>query len=479
MFRKGTCCPDASAIDGSVNGAFLLCIFVRVAVVLMIGIAVLAPPRILAQHGGGGGGRGGMAGGTGVGVGAGRPDGVSDKDDLKDFHRAMALQATADQRAAFGKIAQYVQAASDQLQVFRESLKKGSASSPLSSSLSSPLSERAAAVDDAIARARAGNQNFSNSFSPAQKSGLKDLTNKLSKTDTELDKQIKVLDQAVQSAKAESAQIADAATTLDKELASFQSEQLAIGREMGILLSPDSQDLSFSLPKATNPVSVGGQLFAIPTSGIVSRTSAENGHNVFSVKLVADLSNLQQNVTGILRSEITRLPRCGERIEIQQATLTPLPPASQVLAHLHFERWVCPPGQGSPMEMAAGDATVEVKLTPIVTKDSGLSLAAEITHVNAEGFLRDLLRSGDLGATLREQIATLMLAAVKKTADLKAALPAVAQESATLQKAQFEDGGADQLNLALDGELQFSDEQVTRFAAQLKQRLSAQGAPAP
>jgi hypothetical protein len=146
------------------------------------------------------------------------------------------------------------------------------------------------------------------------------------------------------------------------------------------------------------------------------------------------------------------------------------------------------------MEVAAGDATIEVKLTPSVEPPSletslvetssvetktGLGLVSEITRVEAEGFLRDMLRSGDLGATLRDQIAASLLSALQKGTDLKTTLPPAAQPSATLQKAQFQNAGADQLNLVLDGQLQFSDEQTQQFAAQLKQLLSAQGASTP
>jgi hypothetical protein len=443
---------------------------------------------MLAQHGGGGGH--GMP--TGGGAGTGRPGGVSEKDDLKDFHRAMAVQATDEQRAAFAKIAQYAQAASDQLKTFRESLQKVPASSP--------LADRAAMLDQAIEKARAGNQNFLTSFSSAQKSGLQEIARKLGKADSDLDKQVKALDQAVHTPKPDSEQISSSAATLDKELASFQSEQLALGREMSILFDPIRQDVTFSLPLVTNSINVTGLPISIPTSGAVSRASAatpaENGNNIFAVKLVADLSDLQLNITGILRSRLTRTPRCGERIEIQQATLTPLEPASLVVANVHFERWVCTPGSGrgspgseSPMEVAAGDATIEVKLTPsveppsvetsLVETKTGLGLVSEITRVEAEGFLRDMLRSGDLGATLRDQIADSLLSALQKGTDLKTTLPPAARPSATLQKAHFQDAGADQLNLVLDGQLQFSDEQTQQFAAQLKQLLSAQGASTP
>jgi hypothetical protein len=463
--------------------------------VVMVGIALLASPcRTLAQRGGGGGG-GGMGGGGGAGMGSGGgrnttpmicvhdcgslSEGLDTTDYLKSFRRAMAVQANPEQRAVFAKVAQYTQAASDQLQAFRDSLQELPASSP--------PSDRAAAMDQAIEKARAGNQNFLTSFSSTQKSGLEDTAKKLAKADAELDKQIKALDQIVQTPKPGSEQISSSISSLDKALADFQNEQLALGREMSILFDPAGQGVTFSLPAVTNSISIDGQPISIPASGAVSRVStaasAENGHTLFSVNVVSDLSDLQLNITSILRSELTRYPRyprCGERIEILQATLTPLEPASLVVARLHFERWVCPPGQ-SPMEVTSSEATIEVKLTPAVTPanapNAALGLVSEITRVDASGFLRDSLRSGDLGVELRQQIAASLLSALQMGTDLKAILPPVAQQSATVQKAQFQDAGADQLNLVLDGQLQFSDQQTQEFAVQIKQRLSAQSAP--
>ena len=332
--------------------------------VLIFGIALLGGPLVThAQRGGGGGGAGPSAKPVICLHDCKTLQGLNAEDDLKNFRRAIAVQATPEQRAAFAKVAQYSQAAIESLQAFRESLQKVAASSP--------LSDRAAILDQAIAQARASNQNFLASFSSKQKSALQDTVKKLEKADSDLDKQIKALDQIVQTLKPESEQISNSAASLDKALASFQSEQLALGGEMSILFPAPGQDVTFSLPPVTNSISIGGQPISIPASGGVSRvvpetsvpkTSAENDHNLFNVKIVADLSDLQQNITGILRSELTRSPRCGERIEVRQATLTPLEPASLVVANLHFERWVCQPGQQSPMEVADGDGTIEVKL---------------------------------------------------------------------------------------------------------------------
>jgi hypothetical protein len=504
MFHRGTLVPGVSAHDTSTDGVPALRASARrgsvpAMAVLMVGITLLASPStLLAQRGGGGGGGGGAAPGAAGGHNTttiiclhdcpALRNGLDAEDTLKNFRRAMAVQATAEQRAAFAKIAQYTQAASDQLRAFRESLQKIPASSP--------LSDGAAAVDQTIEKTRSSNQNFLSSFSAKQKSGLEDTTKKLGKADAELDKQIKVLNQIVQTPKPGSEQISSSADSVDKALASFQNEQLALGREMSILFDPAGQDVTFSLPAVTNSINVSGLSLSIPASGAISRTSAptstatpaDTGQNLFSLKLVADLSDLQQDATAILRSELTRSPRCGERIEILQATLTPLEPASLVVARLHFERWVCPPGQQSPVEVAAGEGTIEVKLTlsveptakpttePTLEPNAALHLASEITRVDASGFVRDSLRSGDLGVSLGEQIAASLLPALQKGADVKASLPPAAQQSATLQKARFQNDGADQLSLVLDGQLRLSDEQTQQFAAQLKQRLSAQGA---
>ncbi len=455
---------------------------------LVVGLALLlAPSAMQAQHGGGGGGRGGGGGGMGGGgVIGGRPDGVSDKDELKEFHRAMEVQATPEQRAAFAKIAQYAQAAGEQLQSFRESLKQIPGSSP--------TTEQTSALDEAIASARGGNQNFLTSFSAKQKSGLQDLTKKLAKADSELDREIKALDQIAQAPKPDAPQVSSSAANLEKALTSFQDEQLALGREMSILFDAASHDVTFSLRPVTNSISVNGQTISIPATGAVSRTSAAspaatttgssagNSNNLFRLTLVADLADLQQNATVLLRSGF-RSSGCGERIEILDTTLTPLAPAAVVVAKVHFERWVCAPGQGGPMEVASGDASIDIKITPSLeatvegSTESGANvhLNSEITRVVAQGFLGNSLRSGDLGVTVREQIAETLLSTLRKCINLKGSLPPVAQGLATVQKARFQEAGPNELNLVLEGELQLSETQTQQFAAQIKQSLTAKG----
>jgi hypothetical protein len=483
--------------------------------VLAAGIVLLASSStVFAQRGGGGGGGGAAAiGPTGGRNGApiiclydcpALRDGLSSEDSLKNFRRVMAVQATEEQRAAFARIAQSIQDASDRLQTFRESPPKAPASSRPDDS---KLSDAATAIDQAIEKARASNHNFLISLSPAQESGLKETTRKLEIADSDLDRQSKTFDLVVRAVQSGSEQIAASAAGLDKALASFQSEHLALGKEMSIIFPAGGQELSVNFPLTTNTIDIAGQPVSIPASGTVSRipvsastgasssaasasatsssdtsTSAgagstiavDNTHNLFNLKLTADLTDLQQNVTALLRSQLDRYARCGERTTIQQASFTPLAAAGLVITNLHYERWVCPAGPGSAMEVTSGEGEIEIKLTASVDPKTGLIFVPEITRVAARGSLRDLLRSGDLGETLRDQVAASLLSALQKTADLKTALPPAVQQSATLQKAQFQEAGVDQIILVLEGQLQLSDVQVGQFTDQLQQRQSAQ-----
>jgi hypothetical protein len=243
--------------------------------------------------------------------------------------------------------------------------------------------------------------------------------------------------------------------------------------------SAGGQELSFKIPPVKIPVNIENQPIAITASGLISRVAAGRGENVFKLELIADLSDLQQNITEILSSQLDRADRCGERIAIQNAILTPLAPASQVVARLHFERWKCVKvfGKERPNKLVGGNGTIEIKLTPAVEEDSTLRLVPEVGRIEAEGPLGELLRSGSIGASLREKITKALLNAMQKGTNFKATLPPVAQEYAKIQSAQFVDGGGGVLDVVLDGEIRITNEQIKLLANQLKERLSSQGLP--
>jgi hypothetical protein len=509
MFHKGRRLPGVSAHDVYLRDMFT-CRKSVLAIALAIAL-LTSPASMLAQHGGGGGGRS-QPGATSKSVIClhdciAPHTGLGDDDD-RNLERLMAVQATPDQTTSFNTLLKDVQAARDRLQSFIKLEEAPAAIAPFDS---------LAMLDQKVEKIRSSSQTFLTSFSPVQKSGLKDITKKVETADSDLDKQRTAFDRVLQSTKADSPPVAASAANLDTALAAFQKQQLALGREMSIVLPSDGQDLSFILPSVKTAIDVAGQSISIPLSGATARASASDSHDQFSLRVVADFSDLQQNITGVLRALLTRSPSCGERLEIQHASLTPQDPASLVIVRLHFERWICP--GGSPMELASSEGTVEIKLTPSIERNkieqnkidenkieqnnldqnktasnsaaqhsvqpnsiqpnSSLHLASEFGRVVADGLFRESLLSGSLGDTVREQVAAALFPAIVTSANLKATLPPVAQESATLRKAQFQDAGAGQLRLVLDGQLQLSDEQTKQFASQLRQPMSAQETSPP
>jgi len=261
-----------------------------------------------------------------------------------------------------------------------------------------------------------------------------------------------------------------------KNCAAVLFSTLAIGAPASFA---GGQELVFKLPPVKTEVKIENQPISITASGVISRVAAERGQNVFKLELIADLSELQQNITEVLRAQLDRSDRCGERIAIQNATLTPLAPASLVVAKLHFERWTCVKvfGKERPNKLVGGNGAIEVKLTPAVDEGSTLRLVPEIGRIDADGPLGDLLRSGSIGTALREKITKALLSAMQKGTNFNATLPPVAQDHATIQGARFQDDGSGNLNVILDGEIQISNEQIKVLANELKERLSSQGMP--
>jgi hypothetical protein len=472
----------------------------RSAPAIILGLALFTSPASMhAQHGGGGRSQPGANSKPIICVhDCVDPHTGLGPDDDRNLERVMAVQATPDQTTSFNALLKDVQAARDRLQSFIKLAHAPPASAP---------SDPPAMLDQTIEKVRTSSHDFLASFSPVQKSGLKDVTRKVENADSELDKQRTAFDRILQTGKADSPPVAASAANLDSALASFQNQQLALGGEMSIVLPSNGQDLSFILPLVKTAIDIAGQSISIPLSGATARASAADRHDQFSLRVVADFSDLQQNITGVLRALLTRSPLCGERLEIQHASLIPQDPASRVVMSLHFERWICQ--GGSPMELASSEGTVEVKLTPSIDTNKieqnqidqnktgsnlvaqppaepnsiqpnpSLHLASEFGRVDADGLFRESLLSGSLGDTVREQVAAALLPAMATAANLKATLPPVAQDSATLLKVQFQDAGAGQLRLVLDGQLQLSDEQTKQFAVQLKQPMSAQQTPPP
>lgn len=437
--------------------------FVVTAGALLVGVALLGwPARGWAQRGSGhSSGLGGLSA-------YGRPDGVDQKDTLSDFHHAMAVQATSKQVAQFQLMVKNTETAKTKLEDFLENEKNIQNKGIREAEKSLPD-----ALSSALQQVRDGNKFFQQGFSEPQVSGLKEITKRLDHADFDLQQETTRLAQSLQAG-APQTDVLLRTESLSKSLSDFSDEQSALGREMSIVLA-NGQDLTFMLPRMNSPVHVANQTLNVGVSGILSQTAAvQDGRRTFKLDLEEDLSDVQQNITTLMRIALQHGSDCGERISVRQAMLTPATPATLVLVQLHYERWACVRmyGQTSQNELAENDGSVEVKLTPQIV-EGNLRLAAQVDKVTAEGMLADALKSGDLADDLPKEIAAALLPAARAGMNFKTSLPAALENSARVQTAEFHDAGAGVLRVVLEGQAQISNEQANLLANQLNQALAA------
>jgi hypothetical protein len=446
---------------------------------LILGFVMLCPIPASAQRHGGGGSS--TLAGSGSLNAYSRPDGVDEKDILKDFHAVLAVQASSQQVAEFQALVKMTEAAQSALQSLLQRLHQENAAPQATSD--DPLAK-------ALENTRTSTRKFQEGFSPAQKSGLKDISKRLAKADSDLDQEDKRLEQSL-AAKAANSEVAPVAESLGKALTDFYNQQLALGREMSITLA-SGQDLTFMLPQVKTPVRIANRTIPIAVSGRLTQTAAQGGQRKFKLELSADLSDLQENIFELLRTQLETSETCGQRITIRQARLTPATPASTLIVWLHFERWMCTraSAQQTANELAEGNGQVEIKLTAAINagtdndknnaqaEPNTLTVTAALGRIDATGMMEESLRSGSLGEDLRDQITQSVLSAARAATDFKIVLPPVLQNSATLESAKFQDVGAGGLSVELDGQIEISNAQADQLANQLNQTLSAQTPPA-
>ncbi|MGB7283164.1 MAG: hypothetical protein WBE13_12950 [Candidatus Acidiferrum sp.] len=238
-----------------------------------------------------------------------------------------------------------------------------------------------------------------------------------------------------------------------------------------------AQNASFKIPPVKIPIKIKDQTIAITASGAVSIHSENKDTSIFKLELKADLGELQQNTTALLGAQLDKDDACGERISIEHADLTPIDPASLATVQLHYERWACAKvfGREKSKRLVGGNAVIEIKLTPAIEENNTeLRLVPEVQKIDADGSLGELLRSGSLGEMLRDKIRTSILSAMEKGTDLSVTLPPAIQGRATIQNAEFKDGGSGRLIVVLDGEGRISREQIQALSKQIKERLAAE-----
>ena len=247
---------------------------------------------------------------------------------------------------------------------------------------------------------------------------------------------------------------------------------LAIGASS---LAAAAQNAVFKIPPVKIPLDVKDQPISITASAILTVTSKDRNLRILNLQLTGDLSDLQHNLTNLLSAQLDKDDRCGERVAIQNASLRPADPASIALVQLHVERWTCIKmlGKQAARKLLGGDAQVQIKLTPVIDKESTeLQLQPEVGEIQANGSLGELLRSGELGDTIREKIRNSILSALHKGTNLAATLPPAVQGYVTIQNAEFKDAGDGSLLVVLDGEARITQEQVKLLSDQVKELAS-------
>jgi hypothetical protein len=169
------------------------------------------------------------------GAGSGQPpSGASNpapNNDINDFNRAVALQATPDQVARFRQLTKSVETARKESRNLIQHAENGDRAD----------SSGYAGLNNAVDETQSNCQRFLGSFSTSQQSGLKPLTKKLSKADSEVAKQSKALTQDLGQSQIDSTKIGNVVEKLNEALSSLQTEQLEIGKEMGIQLEEHSE----------------------------------------------------------------------------------------------------------------------------------------------------------------------------------------------------------------------------------------------
>ena len=419
---------------------------------ILVVVAFSHPCGVLAQQSIPGGV---MSGGTATGVDV--------KDDLKGFHQAIALQATNLQAAQYNSMLKTAASAASELQAFLQQL--NAPKSP------PEIASRGTGLQRALETALSENRKFLEGLSDQQKSGLKETTRKLEKSDSDLADRVRELEQQLVDSK-RSDQLGSLAQALESDLTSFRSQQLDLGKAMSIADPGTSKDHALQISPVKNTVAFGDQPVAIITSGVISKTASEAGQDTFALELTADLSDLQENIASVLHAQLDQENRCGDRFEVRDGTLTPLDPSSLVVTQFHFERWACF-GRNAENEMVEGDGTLGVQLTPAVSQDGAVTLQAQITRMDAHGLTGELLRSGQLGESLRDKIADSILSAVRHSGDLASMLPPVVQGHAMLRRVQFQGTGSGRLLIVLDGDITLPQDKTAVMTSELKERASS------
>jgi hypothetical protein len=223
------------------------------------------------------------------------------------------------------------------------------------------------------------------------------------------------------------------------------------------------------IPPVATHIEIQGQPVEIRISGEVFADD-DGGQETVRVLLSADLSDLQRNLTPILAAQLNQSNRCGERLNVLGASLVPATPAAILTLNAHVEKWACAKAFGKEVvkRFVGGNGTIVVRLTPKLEDAPAIKLAAEVTSLEADGSLGELLRSGPFAETIREKIRGAVVSALEKSTDFKTTLPPAAQQLVSIREVQFAEIGDGRLGLRISSEVRIPAAQARELLERLK-----------
>src|SRR5208282_669742 len=153
------------------------------------------------------------------------PSAQPESPDVATLERAVALQARPDQQAQFQEAVESTATACIQGHDLQQ---HGTDASSVD------LFRKATQLHDGIEDAQSDNRKFVNSLSDVQASGLKKFTTALSKANSAVTRESKVLAARLEKTQVDAGRLLSTAGQLDKALTAFQSAQNHLAQEMGI-----------------------------------------------------------------------------------------------------------------------------------------------------------------------------------------------------------------------------------------------------
>jgi hypothetical protein len=218
---------------------------------------------------------------------------------------------------------------------------------------------------------------------------------------------------------------------------------------------------------------IGNRPVLVTASGSVVASPRAHDDYLLTLRLDADLSDIQEHMTGLMRSQLDKSEPCGDRITIDRAALIPAEPSVRAVIQLNYQRYACVKlfGKRRAEKLIGGNGIVQMRFTPSVEDQRTLRLVPQVEMIQASGSLGKLLRSGSMGASVREKVSRALLSAMQRGADPQVTLPPALQNIAAINEAQFDNEGAGRLGFVLAGQVVISSQQIQLIENKLRGRL--------